>query len=82
MMVRASGAGAESGCAPAQQSQQRSGPGSGSKEVGQAVGPLGKLDGFDSRLIKQNGALEHIHGRGIQPRAKIDVAPAVLGRRS
>jgi len=42
------------------------------------VSPLGKLDGFDSWLIEKNGALEHIHGRSIQPGAQIDVAPALL----
>ena len=38
----------------------------------QRVGPLGELDGFDSRFVQQHPALENIHRRSIKTGTQID----------
>ncbi len=44
----------------------------------QPVRPLGELDRLHSRLVEQNGSLEHIHGRRVETGTQIYVAPPVL----
>jgi hypothetical protein len=61
------------GSPSAQQSEQSARAGSRSQEVRQSMGSLTELNRLDSRLIKKNSPLEHIHGRSIQPRSEVDV---------
>ena len=44
----------------------------------QTMSTLGELHCLDAGLVEQNGALEYVHRRGIQPGTEIDVPPALL----
>jgi hypothetical protein len=62
---------------PAKQSQQGTGTGGCTEKMGQSVGTLTELDRFHSGLIKEDRALEYIHGRSIEPGSQVYIAPAL-----
>ena len=61
----------------AQEGQERPGAAGGPEEMGQGVGPLGKLDGFDPGFIEQHPSFEHVHWRRVEPRAQVHVLTAI-----